>query len=108
MPKQNPSATSGGGSPMAGRSVRVISGGSKPATPKDITAIRQAEANRTSATTNKIDKMKNAQNGNLESIKDGTLEWGNYKAEYKAATSSKGTQSGHAITDHSNHTRTVK
>ena len=79
MPKQNPSATSGGGSPMAGRSVRVIPGGSKPATPKDITAVRQAEADRTSASTAKIAKMKAAQNGNLESIKDGTLSWGDYK-----------------------------
>ena len=60
-------------------SVKQIPGGSKPATPKSISAICQAEMNRKDASMAKIDKMKAAQTGNLESIKNGTLSWGNYK-----------------------------
>ena len=108
MAKENPTATPGGGSgigraiarvtggitgkggknvssiykesvPPAQSSVKVIPGGSKPATTKSLSAIKQAEANRTSASNKKIENMKAAQNGNLESIKNGTLSWGNYK-----------------------------
>ena len=60
-------------------SVKPIPAGSQPTTPKSISAIRQAEVNRKSASMAKIDKMKAAQTGNLESIYNGTLSWGNYK-----------------------------
>lgn len=60
-------------------SVKSIPAGSKPATPKSIESIRNTEAKRLADSQRRVDRLKNAQNGNLESIKNGTLDWGKYR-----------------------------
>ena len=118
MPKQNISATNGGGAPVSGKSgydVGGRSGGASNLTNaiqnRSVRVVSADSLKRTSTNIKSNEAVQNAKSGTA--AKRGALDVKQSKPANVVKIdsnpkTSQGTQAGHAITNDSNHTRTVK